>query len=141
VVAVLTTLAICANSGRLGSSQVIDAHFGAKRMPVDAVKYLEENSVPGSILSPDYWGGYLIYRMSPKTKVVIDDRHDLYGENFLKPYVKMIRGEAGWQEFLREHDAGCILLPKDTALTNLLVESSDWKAIYVDDAAIAFVRR
>jgi hypothetical protein len=139
--AVLATLTICVNGGRLGSSQLIDAHFGAKRMPVDAVKYLEENPIPGPVLSPDYWGGYLIYRLAPKTKVVIDDRHDLYGETFLRPYVTMIRGEAGWQAFLREHEAGCILLPRDAAITNLLVEDSEWKAIYVDDVAIAFVRR
>jgi len=141
VAAVVATLAICANGGRLESSQLIDAHFDARRMPVEAVKYLEEKSVAGPILSPDYWGGYLIYRLGPKTQVVIDDRHDLYGEQFLKPYVQMFHGEAGWQEFLRAHAAGCVLMPRDAAITNLLIESSDWKAIYVDDVAIAFVRR
>ena len=56
----------------------------------------------GPILSPDYWGGYLIYRLYPAVRVVVDDRHDLYGAEFLKSYLRMVHVEQGWEEFLRQ---------------------------------------
>ncbi len=139
LLAVVVTFWIAAHGGRAGSSLMMDAHFDQKRMPVEAVDYLQKQGVQGPILGPDYWGGYLIYRLSPATKVVVDDRHDLYGEEFFKSYLRLIHAEPGWDGFLREHDANCVLIPKDSALTSALSESTGWKAIYIDDFAIAFV--
>jgi len=138
--AIVLTFGIVANGGHVGSSTLMDAHFDPKRMPVEAVTYLEQHGVSGPILSPDYWGGYLIYHLAPIQKVVVDDRHDFYGEQFLKSYLKMMHIERGWQDFLREHEASCILLPRDAALANVLLETREWKQIYSDDVAIAFVR-
>ncbi len=138
IAAIVLTFGVAANG--VGSSTVMDAHFDPKRMPVEAVNYLEQHGVRGPILSPDYWGGYLIYRLTPTQKVVVDDRHDFYGEQFLKSYLKMMHIERGWQDFLREHEASCILLPRDAALANVLLETREWKQIYSDDVAIAFVR-
>jgi hypothetical protein len=128
-----------AHAGKLGATQLMDAHFDAKRFPVQAVNYLENHNVPGPILSPDSWGGYLIYRLYPRTKVVLDDRHDLYGEEFLKSYLKMIHVEPGWNDFLKQHPAGCILVPKDSALANILLETPNWQPIYGDTLAILFI--
>ena len=140
ILAMAVSLAIAANGGRVGSSVWMDAHFDPQRMPVDAVNYLEKHNLPGPVLSPDYWGGYLIYRLSPKSRVVVDDRHDLYGEAFFKSYLKLVHVEPGWNDFLREHGSSCLLLPKQAPLTNRLTESGGWKAIFVDDVAVVFVR-
>jgi hypothetical protein len=140
IAAIVLTFGIAANGGHVGSSTLMDAHFDPRRMPVEAANYLEQHSVRGPILSPDYWGGYLIYRLSPSQKVVVDDRHDFYGEAFLKSYLKMLHVERGWQDFLNEHEASCILLPRDAALANVLIETREWKPIYSDELAIAFVR-
>jgi len=82
----------------------------------------------------------LIYRHYPKTQVVVDDRHDLYGEDFFRSYLKMIRVEPGWEDFLREHESSCVLMPKQAPLTGVLMESGAWQVIYADDVAVAFVR-
>jgi hypothetical protein len=140
ILGIMVTLAVAANGGRLGSSSLMNAHFDSKRMPVQAVSYLEQHEVDGPVLSPDYWGGYLIYRLYPKSRVVVDDRHDLYGEEFFKSYLKMMHVERGWDEFLRTHQGSCVLLPRDGALANILLVNNGWKEIYADDVAIAFVR-
>jgi hypothetical protein len=139
VIVLILTLGIVAQHGRGASGTLINAHFDPKRMPVDAVNYLQKSGMKGPVLSPDYWGGYLIYRLYPKQQVVVDDRHDLYGEAFFKSYLKMMHGERGWQEFLRDHPASCLLLPRDSALASILIEKTRWKPIYEDDIAIAFV--
>ena len=88
----------------------MDAHFDAKRFPVAAVDYLENEDVQGPLLSPDYWGGYLIYRLYPRVRmVVLDDRHDFYGEEFLKSYLKMVHVEPGWEDFLSSTRLSCVL--------------------------------
>ena len=71
-------------------------------------------------------------------QVVVDDRHDLYGDKFFKSYLKMIRVEPGWEEFLRDHPAPYVVLPKDAALTSMLLTRNAWKQIYLDDVAIVF---
>lgn len=138
-VAVFTTLALSAYGGH-SDHPIIDAHFDPTRMPVAAVDDLEHHHVTGPVFSSDSWGGYLIYRLYPRERVVLDDRHDLYGEAFLKSYLKSVHGESGWQEFLRDHEFSCILLPKNAPLTNLLLGTGEWKAVYGDPVATLFVR-
>jgi hypothetical protein len=134
---------IALHGGRVGPNQVMDAHFDGKRFPVAAVEFLERKTADearGSVTVPDDWGGYVIYRLYPKTLVTIDDRHDLYGEEFLKLYMKMVHVEPGWDEFLRKYDAHCVLVPKGSALANILKLTPEWKTIYGDDVAVIFER-
>jgi hypothetical protein len=157
IVAAVLTFVIAIHGGRVGSSQWMDAHFDPRRMPVDAVNFLRSQNARAlelqdiraaqipqcgpyqPVLSPDYWGGYLIYRLYPNNKVVIDDRHDFYGEPFLRSYLTTIHVEPGWGEFLRNHSS-CLLLPRKAALTQVLSETAAWKAVYSDDVAVVFVR-
>ena len=141
VLAIVFTLYIASSRGRLDSTLLMNAHFDPHRMPADAVNYLVNHEVKGPVLSPDFWGGYLIYRLYPKEQVVVDDRHDLYGEQFFRSYLKLIHAEPGWDDFLREHANSCVLLPKQSPLASLLTQSAEWKSIYADDAAVVFVRR
>ena len=141
VAAIVLACWIAANGGKLGATPLMTAHFDAKRFPVAAVDYLEGHQTTGPVLSPDYWGGYLIYRRAPKALVVADDRHDLYGENFFKSYLKMVHVEPGWDELLLRYNVNCLVVPKDSPLANMLGEAPGWKAIYADDVAIIFSRR
>jgi uncharacterized membrane protein len=140
IFATAAVLLIAANGGRLGSSQCMNAHFDSKRMPVEAVNFIEQSGIKSPVLSPDYWGGYLIYRLYPHNKVVMDDRHDFYGETFLRPYLRMVHVEPGWDEFLRFHQIGYLLLPKSAALTTVISATPGWKPLYTDDVAIVFMR-
>jgi hypothetical protein len=140
VVACVVLLLIAANRGRLGSTQVMDAHFDPNRMPVEAVNDLVAKGLKGPVLAPDSWGGYLIYRLSPQEQIVIDDRHDLYGEKTLKSYLKMIRVEPGWEEFLNQRDVSTAVLPSKSALSVVLGHTPGWKMVYSDDVATTFIR-
>jgi hypothetical protein len=137
---VLLTCWIAAHGGKLGAKPLMDAHFDATRFPAAAVDYLAKEDVQGPLVSPDDWGGYLIYRLYPRVRMVIDDRHAFSGEQFLKSYLKMVNAEPGWQDFLQQSRAHCVVVPKDSALANLLEETAGWKAIYSDEVATVFVR-
>ena len=140
IFATVAVLLIAANGGRSGSTLSMNAHFDAARMPVTAVDFLEHSGVKVPVLSPDYWGGYLIYRLYPPNKVVIDDRHDFYGEEFLRSYLAMMHVEPGWDEFFKQHQVGYLLLPRRAALAAVISETPGWKPLYSDDIAIVFMR-
>ncbi len=131
---------IAAHGGSVGATRLMDAHFDAKRFPVAAVDYLEAHELQGPVVSSDSWGGYLIYRLYPRMRMVVDDRHDFYGDEFLKSYLKMVQVERGWQDFLKQSNARCVIVPRQSALSNILEETAGWQPVYSDDAAVVFIR-
>ncbi len=141
LVAVAMMCAVAAHGGRLGSNPLMQAHFDGKRFPINAVDYLETVKDKAAVLAPDYWGGYLIYRLHPQILVAIDDRHDLYGEQVLKSYLKLMRAEPGWDNFLKDHEIRRVLVPNGSPLDNLLRETADWKVVYADQRASLFEAR
>lgn len=141
ILAIVLACAVAANGGRLGSQTLMNAHFDVKRFPLKAVDYLETDRDKTPVLAPDYWGGYLIYRLYPQRLVAIDDRHDLYGEQILKSYLKLMRSEPGWDDFLRQQEIQRVLVPKSSPLANLLREKEDWQITYADDRAVLFEAR
>lgn len=138
--AVLLGIWVCAQHGRLGSMQLMDAHFDAKRFPANAVDWLARTGVSEPVFCPDYWGGYLIYRRFPEMPVVVDDRHDLYGAEYLKNYLKLMRVEPGWESALEQMHTNWILLPYGSTAATLLREVPRWKVAYQDETSTIFTR-
>ncbi len=146
VVSVVFAFAVCLQGGWLGSRQLIHAQFDPKKMPVAAVTFLETefDGKAGTepVFSTDAWGGYLIYRMYPERKVVVDDRHDLYGSDRIRQYLILTQAEPGWQNVLEDWQIRTALLPADSTLANLLRELPlDWRVAYEDKVAVVLERR
>jgi hypothetical protein len=146
-VSVFVAFAICLQGGWLGSRHLIDAQFDSKKMPVAAVSFLqmESQEKPPStepVFSIDGWGGYLVYVMYPERKVVVDDRHDLYGSGRIRQYLILTQAEPGWQNVLKDWQIRTALLPTGSTLANLLRElPQDWRVAYEDKVAVVFERR
>lgn len=140
LVAVAFTFVVCLGGGNLGGRPLMRAHFGDKRFPVAATGFLASHGIRSQVFAPDYWGGYLIYRLGPNYKVFMDDRHDFYGEPFVRDYIKVKNIEPGWQEVLEKNRVNWVLIPPDWALANALKELPQWRVIYDDHRAILFVR-
>jgi hypothetical protein len=150
--AVVVLLWSCAHHGGIGSSHVMDARFDDQRFPVKAVDYLAGAHTGGvaaplptraagdAIFCPDRWGGYLIYRLYPGQLVAVDDRHDLYGTEFLKRYLKIVHGEPGWRDALSETRAGWVMVPAESVPAGLLASGSKWSVAYRDDVAVLLSR-
>jgi len=150
IVSVALAFAICLEGGWLGSRQLIHAQFDPKKMPVAAVTFLQKEFQDSQdkqlsaqpVFSTDAWGGYLIYRMYPERKVVVDDRHDLYGSDRIRQYLILTQGEPGWQSVLKDWQIRTALLPTDSTLANLLRElPQEWRVAYEDKVAVVFERR
>jgi hypothetical protein len=130
----------CAHGGRIGSTQLINAYFEPAHFPVEAVNAIEQQGIHAPIFTLDHWGGYLIYRLYPQNKVFIDDRHDFYGDDFIKDYLKVLLVQPGWEDVLNAEHVDWILMPTDSSLANVLRLYPAWKIEHEDATAAIFHR-
>jgi hypothetical protein len=140
VLASVLGLWTCMHGGRLGSAQLINAYFDDKRFPVEAAEVIAQSEIREPIFCPDLWGGYLIYRLYPQTKVLVDDRHDLYGDQFFKDYLKAVFVQADWSKVLDGRHVNWVLVEKNSSLGTMLGLTSGWKLIHEDGTAVLFHR-
>jgi hypothetical protein len=149
IVSVVAAFVICLQGGWLGGRQLIHAQFDPQSVPVAALNFLQNQpqagpAGAGPVFSTDAWGGYLIYRMhrgrmDPERKVVVDDRHDLYGSGRIRQYLILMQAEPGWQNVLKEWQIQTVLLPTGSTLANLLRElPRAWHITYEDKVAVVF---
>ena len=139
--AVFLGVLVCAHQGRLGATQWMHAHFDPKNLPVQATDTIVERGIREPIFAPDSWGGYLIYRLYPENRIFVDDRHDFYGVDFLRDYLKAIRLTPDWDKFLNEKHVNWALLPAGSALANMLEETTQWNVVYRDGTAVLLERK
>jgi hypothetical protein len=140
VIAVLCGAALCAHGGRFASRQLMDAHFDSSRFPVEASNFIANQKISGPVFAPDAWGGYLIYRLAPTTKVFLDDRHDLYGEKLLQDYVKIVSVSQEWKTILDREQLRWVLAPTNSSLANILRQTPPWKLVHQDHTSLLFER-
>lgn len=140
LLAFLLGAVICMHGGKIGDQPWMDAQFSDQRFPVQATSIIAQRGIHDPIFCPDYWGGYLIYRLYPQSKVFIDDRHDLYGERVLQQYLEVVHVGPQWSDVLDRWQVNLVLAPKQSPLTNILKESQQWKRDYEDQTAVLFER-
>ncbi len=135
------SVALALHGGALRSKQVLDAHFDQQVFPVKASQFIRQQGIPDHLFSSDAWSGYLIYTLYPATKVYFDDRHDFYGEAYVREYGEAVLGTRRWQEPLDHYQITWVLMPTDAALSSLLRQTEGWRIAYQDDVAVLFSRK
>jgi hypothetical protein len=139
-VVMAASVALVLNGGRVLSKQILAAHFDEQTFPVKAAQFIAERGIRDHLFSSDTWSGYLIYKLYPGTKVYFDDRHDFYGEAFIKEYAKAFLGSRQWRDPLERYQVKWVLMPTDAPLSSLLRENHDWRIEYDDGLAMVFSR-
>jgi hypothetical protein len=110
----------------------------SQQVPVEAVAYLEEMQTPGPLLNSYNWGGYLIWE-APEYPVFVDGRTDLYGDEIIMQWFRIVSADDGWQELLEQWDIKVILLEPDWQVVKLL-DSEGWENLYRDDIAVIYAK-
>jgi hypothetical protein len=136
----VVSAAICLEQGRLLGKQLMAAQFDPSRFPVQTTELFERQGNREPIFSLDAWGGYFIYRLYPENKVFVDDRHDFYGEPYIRDYLKVIHLEQGWEQVLDEWKVDLIVMPSNAKLSEALRHLPGWKVRYADPTATMFER-
>jgi hypothetical protein len=114
--------------------------FDSAIKPADAAAFLNREKLTGNMFNEREFGDYIIYSLWPKYQVITDGRADVYGEEKMKEYFKVVRIEAGWNQVLSKYNINWIIHNTNSALSTFLLEREDWKIIYADKVASIFVR-
>lgn len=109
--------------------------FPPDEFPVAAAAELDSLPQDIRLLSPDKYGGYLIYRFCGRRKVFFDGRSDFYGAEYMKRYARLVQARPGWRRLVEDYGFTHALLPNDFSLAEAL-ESAGWRRLYRDRVAI-----
>jgi hypothetical protein len=109
-----------------------------KIFPIAAVDYIQQTKPEGRIFNSYNWGGYLIWNL-PEYPVFIDGRTDLYDDEIIDEWIKVVKGEHGWEATLDKWHVTFILIEPGTRLTPLLKDG--WNLEYEDAMAQVWVKK
>jgi hypothetical protein len=109
--------------------------------PVTAMRFVAAHGLLGRrILNNDPAGGYIIFAYSPRQKVFIDDRFDMYPRHVISDYFSVAKGEPGLERILNRYDIEVVVWPSTTPLAAILNESPRWRRLHRDPHASVWVR-
>jgi hypothetical protein len=111
-----------ANAGREGRTVLVKG----------AADYLAAHRIGGRLFNQYGDGGYLIYRLAPYAKVVVDGRADMYGDQFIKDYLHVYQGGADWQAKFERLAVDLAVLPLDAPIRQLLLAGGRFREVYRD---------
>ena len=109
-------------------------------LPVDAVTAIRTQQPAGPMFNSYNWGGYLVFRLWPDYLVFVDGRTDLFGDAFLREYVRVVVADDGWQAALDRYGIRLVIVEADSVLAKFMRSSAGWQEIYRDHMAVVFTR-
>ncbi len=112
----------------------------AEAYPVKAVNRLASLPERGRVFAYYDWGGYLIWKTYPASKVFVDGRADLYGPDLLRQFHSVMLLRPGWRQILDAWDVKILLVPSTSAPAQCLALDTSWTLKYADSGASLFVR-
>jgi hypothetical protein len=109
-------------------------------LPYGAVEYLNKDQPEGRLFNSYNWGGYLLWSL-PGYPVFVDGRTDLYNDEIVNQWLKVVRVEDGWQDILEEYGINLVLIETDSMLDRTLALDPAWVPIYQDTISVLYKRK
>ena len=107
--------------------------------PVAACNYIREHQLPQPLFNAFEWGGFVTWAL-PGYPVAIDGRTDLYGDDYIVEYSKVMNANVRYTEFPALAEARTILLPKTAIMAEALSSVPTFKVAYRDEIALVLTR-
>jgi hypothetical protein len=133
----LVFLAVAVKASLVVSNSVNEQAF-QKFLPIGAVEHIRSENYQRNLFNSYNWGGYLLWAL-PDYPVFIDGRTDLYNDEIINQWLKVVRAEENWQQVLENWDVKLVLLERDYPIAKTLV-TAGWKKVYEDDQAVVLIR-
>lgn len=110
----------------------------AEHFPAGAAAFLAAHPSDQPIFNHYDWGGYLIWKLYPRTRVFIDGRADLYGDAIFQEFIQTYTLTKDWQQTLAHWQIGTVIVPPGSALASALRDYPSWTVRYEDPRAVIF---
>jgi hypothetical protein len=113
---------------------------GTPAYPVEGADFVRQRYPEARMFNSYVWGGYLINALYPQQRVFIDGRPDMYGDELVEDYVKVVTIRSDWQDILDRYGVDLVIIEKESALDTVLRQSPTWHSAFVGDVEEVFVR-
>jgi hypothetical protein len=118
----------------------------AEQTPVGVAEFISKQGITGRMFHPQEFGDYLMWRLWPQQKTLVDGRVHLFDLDFLKEYKRTLEDPLSASGFMERWGIEYLMLSKlpdgSTSKTIGSVEGSDrWSKIYEDRISVLFVKR
>jgi len=114
--------------------------FPEEIFPVAMVHAHAAEILQSRLLTTDQWADYLIYT-NPRQKVFVDGRSDFYGPEIGNQYLHLTNLQWDWEQILSKYKFNLVLLPVESALTQLLKQRPDWRVVEDDGKRVLLALR
>jgi hypothetical protein len=114
--------------------KAMDAQF-----PTAAAGYINEHKLAGPMWNDFDWGGYLLTAL-PQLPVFVDSRTEMYGDKFLKDYLRVTDGHEQPDAAMERYDIRLVLIRTGSVLAGELQREPAWSTVYSDEQATVLVR-
>jgi hypothetical protein len=106
--------------------------------PVQACNYIQGHRLPQPLFNPYEWGGFLIWYL-PEYPVAVDGRAELYGDDSLAQYFKMMNADIPYTAYPPLTQARTLLLQRHSLMGEALSTLPRFKVAYSDDVAVVLL--
>ncbi len=119
--------------------------------PVAAADFIRQNKIRGNMYNNLEWGGYLIWRLAPETKVFIDGRTlfvDVVETSKLlrNAPAEIVSGESYWKNIFSRYNVTYAIIPlispsgEFSQLLMPILKDRNWIPVYLDSNAMIFLK-
>ncbi|HKQ50106.1 MAG TPA: hypothetical protein VJZ71_18665 [Phycisphaerae bacterium] len=119
------------------------ARLDADYWPIAATRaakvYLRDRGTEARIFNDMLFAGYLIYQRVP-AKVYIDDRCELYGDEFLLHFVDLLRNPSKIEGEAPARKIDLAMVRTGSRMAQYLTTSEAWTVLHCDETATLFLR-
>lgn len=112
-----------------------------RNFPSAGATFIERHYEGARLFNEYGWGGYLIYRLHPRTHVGIDGRTDFYGDRLMSDYYRIFLTEPGWQDTFARWAPDLVLVSRESNLARALRADPGWVEELTAEREAVFVRR
>ncbi len=108
-------------------------------------RHLAATTTAGNIFSHFEWGEYLAWSASPRYKVFMDGRIEIYPDDVWEKYTAVTFAKRDWDQILHDYGVDYLILDTDyhshTGLLRQVAQSPNWRQAFQARSVVLFVRQ
>jgi hypothetical protein len=125
----------------MGNGLLSNTLVGLGPYPVGAIAFMQEHHLRGNIVANFGWGQYVIWHLSPPSKLYIDGRYDtVYPQDVIDQYLAFHFGLPGANKFLSQDSHDFVLMGPDSKALRFATVATGWKELYRDGSCVLLGR-
>lgn len=108
--------------------------------PVHACDFIRQNHLPQPLFNEYQWGGFLTWYL-PEYPVAVDGRNDLYGDDVIIQYLRVMNADLPYTMFPQMTQAKTLLMQKKSIMADAMSTLPNYKVVYSDDVSVVLTKR